>query len=1136
MEAKRLAQKREKEELERIAREEREKKERELQELQKKHVEEVTCMDIPLDWDNIFDTDVRTRDVHMESISDALVHCLATLGQVDIEYISCITGADYKTVINTLKGAIYQNPDKWGECFFKGWETTEEYLSGNLIRKWRTAKTASEEYNGYFDDNIKAIEKVIPPTVATEDIYITLGSPWVPADVIDEFILYLFGPPPRWYYGFRDSLPNIEEAEKTLHDEVTGTWEIPNKSRYYDHISVSKTYGTERLGALYILEKTLNMKTVCVRDEVPCATNNSGVKRVINQAETVAALDKQKKMIKEFQKWVWTDEKRKKRLETIFENKFSCVRKRIFDGSFLQFPTMSPSIQLHKYQKDAVARIIFTPNTLLAHDVGAGKTYVMIAAGQELRRMGLSNKNMYVVPNNIVTQWKHIFLSMYPNANLLIVEPKDFTPAKREKVLKNIRDNSYDGIIIAYSCFELIPLSKEYYMDELNKKKEMISNVISQKSKGTSKLKKKREAVDKALAELKSSISELYDTIGFDELGITRLFVDEAHNFKNVPLETKVDKVLGISKNGSKKCQDMMDKVHMIQGKNDGAGVVFATGTPITNSITDVYIMQQYLQSGELGMLDLQSFDSWLGMFAEKVTDFEIDVDTSSYRMATRFAKFHNLPELTALLSSIADFHGVEASVGVPEINGYSDAVVAKTDELSDYLKEISHRADRVRNGIVNRSEDNMLKITTDGRKAALDMRLVEPYCKFNYQSKVARCAENVADIYFQTFNTKSTQLIFCDTSVPKSGFNIYDELKYRLIMLGVCHDQIAFVHDATTEAKREKLFSKMQNGDVRILLGSTFKVGMGVNIQNKLIALHHIDVPWRPADMVQREGRIIRQGNENKSVKIFRYITEGSFDAYSWQLLETKQRFISDLISGSLTERSGGDVADTVLDYAEVKALAVGNELIKERVEVANELTHYRMLQRKLVENRMAYEKELMEMPGKKKHQRDIISKCEEDILLYSEWKQQTQQIKNNTQKKEESARRKNLREQINKSVRQNVLETTETLLVTHRGFDIILPANMTLEKPYVWIKNKGKYYVELGDTEVGNLVRIENFMDSLDNHLLKLKNGLRKMEERENDVINELSKNESYAEKIEELQVKLKEIDDELGVKQDE
>lgn len=1131
-EAKHFAKKREKEEQRRKEQEEKKRREQEEKERKKAHVREVTSMDLPMDWENAFDADIRTRDIHTDSIPDALILSLTTLGKVDIEFMSSITGEDYKTVICTLKGSIYQNPDTWDECFYQGWETAEEYLSGNLIQKLRIAQMASREYNGYFDENIAAIRKVMPPSVTSDDIYITLGSPWVPPDIIDAFIVHLLGDPfrllDRWgdYYD-RDDLT---KRYQTVYDKITGTWEIPEKSRYYHSVAVSSTYGTERIEALHILEKTLNMKPITVTNEVRCPTNASGKKRVVNKAETAAALEKQQKLIREFREWVWNDEGRKKRLERIYENRFGGIRRRVFDGSFLTFPGMSDSVKLYSYQKDAVARILFTPNTLLAHDVGSGKTYIMIAAGQELRRMGLSKKNLYVVPNNIVGQWRDIFLTLYPNANLLCIDPKAFTPNKRKAVLKQIRDEDFDGIIMAYSCFEQIELSKEYLIKELECERREISEAIRQRRRVPTRLKRKEKELEKAISKLYAA-ETIADTLCFDELGITRLFIDEAHNFKNVPIETKTSGVLGVSAAGSKKCRDMMDKVHMVQRKNDGKGVVMATGTPITNSITDAYVIQQYLQSGELAMLDLNSFDSWIAMFAEKSTEFEIDVDTSSYRLATRFARFHNLPELTALLSSVADFHQVDEEAGIPKFEGYSDALIAKTPEFSAYLAKISIRAEQVRTGIVNRSEDNMLMITTDGRKAALDLRLVDPQASFTYQSKAARCSENVAAIYHKTNDTKRTQLIFCDSSTPKAGFNLYSELKERLILLGVPESEIAFIHDARTETERALLFQKVRNGEIRVLIGSTFKLGLGVNVQERLIAVHHLDVPWRPADMTQREGRILRQGNTNEKVLIYRYITEGSFDAYSWQLLETKQRFITGLLSGSLTERSGSDIEDTVLNYAEVKALAVGNPLIKQRVEAANELTRYRALQHKLIESRLRMEKELLEIPGKIDHQLELMLYCEEDIRFYANWQKAHPSAADSKGKAVEAQKRKFLRETISEAIKKNVLQTKERTLLTYRGFDLILPANMTQQKPYLWLKKKGKYYVELGDTDVGNLIRIDHTLDSLPGRLDSLEAELIKLREKEKDLKSELAKKESYADRIDLYKTKVEELDKMLG-----
>lgn len=1108
-----------------IKKREKEERQRKKQERKEAHVKEVTCMDLPMDWENIFNTDPRVQGVHSESISDALVLCLNALGRVDIEYISSITGANYKSVISTLKGSIYQNPETWNECFYKGWETAEEYLSGNLMRKWKAAKKADRNYMGYFADNIKAIEKVLPPTVAAKDIYITLGSPWVPPDIIDDFIVHLFGLP----YVYDEDL-------KTIHDDLTGTWEIPCKSRYFNNTAIFSTYGTEKMGAINILENTLNMKAAAVTKLISDPSSKSGQKRVIDKAETIMVLEKQQKLIKAFQSWVWSDKNRKERLKTIFENKFGCVRRRSFDGSFLTLPDISPAIKLFPYQKDAVARIIFTPNTLLAHDVGSGKTYVMIAAGHELRRMGLSKKNMYVVPNNIVGQWRNIYLSMYPNAKILCVEPKTFTPDKREEVLKQIRDEDFDGIIIAYSCFEQIPLSTEYYLEDLKHKKKQVSKLLQWKDTATSKLKKKSKALEKALSEITLALNDLEDTICFDKLGITRLFVDEAHNFKNVPIETQIRSVLGINSKGSKKCKDMLDKVHMIQKANNGKGVVLATATPITNSVTDAFVMQQFLQNGELSMLEIQSFDSWIGMFAERVTEFEIDVDTNNYRLATRFSKFHNLPELTALLASFADFHKIDESAGIPAHDGYIDVLVSKTNELSDYLKNISLRAECVRSGTVNRKEDNMLKITTDGRKAALDIRLVEPDVEYSYISKVSKCVENVADIYHRSVQNKGTQLIFCDTSTPKASFNIYSELKDRLIMQGIPKDKIAFIHDAGTEAKRTQLFSAVRSGDIRILIGSTFKLGLGVNIQDRLIAIHHIDVPWRPADMTQREGRILRQGNMNQKVYIYRYITEGSFDAYSWQLLETKQHFISDLLSGALTERSGSDIENTVLDYAEVKALAVGNPLIKERVEAQNELTRYMILQRKQVESRIKLEKELLELPGKIKRQKKNIRDCESDIRYYDQWKNDNPAPIEKQMKEQKSQHRKALRELLNNELQNYVSEIKEKILTSYRGFDIVLPTNMTERKPFVWLVRQGRYYVELGSTEIGNLVRIDNYLDDLDEYMKNLRSILAALELKRSEIKKELSVSESYSDQIEYYKNKVRSLDKQLGVENNE
>jgi len=1104
----------------RLLREEEERRaeqERKKQEAYDAHIREVTSMELPLDWDNPFYEDDRAAGVHTDSIADALIMSLTQLGQVDIEYIAAVTGEDCRTVILALRGSIYQNPDKWDECFYKGWETAEEYLSGNLMCKLRSAEAANEKYRGYFQQNLDAIRSVLPDSVPARDIYVTLGSPWLPTEVVEEFIVYLLGKP-RYQSRFSDYYTEDNIRCKVVHDSVTGSWDIKNKWIYSREVANESTFGTRKMSALQIMERTLNMRPIKVED-----TDRKG-KKTFNRADTAVAVEKQQEILRIFRSWVWNDTKRKKQLTEIFENRFSCVRQRHFDGSFLEFPTMSNAVSLYPYQKNAVARILFTPNTLLAHDVGAGKTYVMIAAGMELRRMGLSEKNMYVIPNNLLTQWEQIFRQMYPSAKLLTVNNRNFCPAKRQQTLRQMRDGEYDAILIAYSSFSMIPLSREYREEELNEEMAQLEAVREQ-GDGTSGVSRRKAALKKELDKLNKERYAPGGSVFFDDLCVTRLFVDEAHNFKNVPIVTKTGNVLGISKTGSRRCEDMMRKVHLVQKENFGGGVVMATGTPITNSITDIYVMQQYLQSGELALVDLQTFDAWVGMFAEKEQAFEIAVDTGTYRMATRFSRFHNLSELTALLASISDFHIIDKSAGIPDFDGYETTVLPQSALFRKYLEKISERADKVRRGNCDPSEDNMLLITTDGRKAALDLRLVNATMVREQNCKVVSCCENIVRLYRETAETRAAQLVFCDISTPKQGFNIYDDLKRLLVVQGIPAEEIAFVHDATTEAKKTQLMKQVNRGEIRVVIGSTFKLGLGVNIQERLIAVHHLDVPWRPSDMVQREGRILRQGNTNERVHIFRYIMQGSFDAYSWQLLETKQRFISELLSGSLERRDAADVDDVVLDYAEVKAIAVGNPLIKERVETQNELNRSVILRRKARDSRMALEQELSELPAQIQNQERVLRCCERDMEYFTRVGRELT-----------PEERRTVREKLYDALQNNVLASEETVLGTYQGFRVVLPANMLADSPYVWLEHSGRYYVALGETERGNLQRIDWFLLHLDEHYDKLNGSLAKLQERLEKLEQELSRKEDYSDKIEALKKRLAEIDKELGVDSDD
>ena len=1100
---------RKKEQYEEKRREE-ERKKKEAEE-RAKRIQEATCMDLPLDWENVYDEITVAEGLKTNSVPDALIGCLNRLGYVDIEFIASATNRTYKEVIQCLKGTIYQNPEKWGACFYKGWETADEYLSGNLIEKWNVAKRANIEYAGYFQDNLHAIERVLPPSVQFDDIYITLGTPWLPTDVVEDFIKYILDF--KW------------TGKMLVHDESIGTWEYTDRASINwqaNHLRNVVKFGTSRISAIHIIERMLNMQTIKVMDEVSTPFTKSGKKRVLNEKETMLAESKAELIRVEFKQWLALDKARKERLQEIYETRFGCIRKRTYDGSFLTFPNINPDIVLYPHQKNAVARILFSPNVLLAHEVGAGKTYVMVAAGMELRRLGISKRNLYVVPNNIVLQWEEAFHTLYPSAKLLTITPTKFSAAKRQSVLKAIRDKDYDAIIIPYSSFSMIPMSKASEEERIRNEIEEITQ-LQKKSKTTKRLDQKLEKLRERLFQLTMEDKDAEDELFFDSLGITTMFVDEAHNFKNLPLDSQTDNVLGISKTGSPKCQDMLDKVLYIQRTNGGRGIVFATGTPITNSISDVYVMQRYLQGGTLAVMDLSSFDAWIGNFAELTTNFEVDVDTNNYRMARRFSKFHNLPELTAILSMVSDFYMGELEEQLPFFDEYTDCRIQKNGDLKNYLKEISKRADDVRKGKVPRSQDNMLKITTDGRKAALDVRLAMDKAQFSYQSKVYSCAENVWNVYCAYNALGSTQLVFCDTSTPKDSLNMYDELKRLLIAFGMPDKEIAYIHEATTDKAREAIFERMRTGKLRVLIGSTWKLGLGVNVQKRLIALHHLDVPWRPADMVQREGRIIRQGNDNKQVYIYRYITDGSFDAYSWQLLETKQRFIADLLSGSLTQRCGNDVGDTVLNYAEIKALAIGNPLVKERVERANELSRLVVLQRRAEETRIRLQTEYNGIPERIQAAKERLGVCLED-------KEHVDLQTPSTDKEW----RKEFGEKIICVINNNAFETQETEIGEYLGFKILAPLGMRMDKPYIILERAGRYEIEVKESALGVMIRMDNFVRNFDLEVMRREEIVEKLKARREDLKEELSKRENYSDGIAELVEKIRNLDKKLGVEE--
>ena len=930
---------------------------------------------------------------------------------------------------------------------------SEQDLSDYTLDQWIELYRRAKQVREVKEEAIKTLPKeraqhVIPYT----DIEVSLGAPWIDKSVITDFILEVFKPR---YIGF------VVE-----HEQVTGNWLIANKNAAASSMParLASKYGLERYNALCILEATLNLREIKLFDD----------KTKFNEKDTIAAIEKQRLIKQAFREWIWQDEDRRWQVEEAYNRLFEQYGAPSFDGSGLSFPEMSPECSLFPYQKDAVKRILEQPDTLLAFDVGAGKTFIMIAAAMKLRQEGLSRRNMFVVPNNIVGQWESIFVSMYPKAKVLAIEPKSFKPEIRQKTLRQIRDGDYDGVIIAYSCFEQIPLAVKTVMNEMQQRLSRLEEAVSELPNSpygwnlSPVLNKEKEHIKKMALELVESIGHVTNNeVLFDDLEITGLFLDEAHNYKNLPIRTKMKNLSGINVKGSKKCLDMLQKIRCVQA--NGRGAVLATGTPLCNSISDVFTLQTYLQYEDLVRTNLDAFDNWVRTFAEPEQLFEIDVTASHYRMVRKFSRFFNLPELSRMFSQIAAFYAIDDTENLPELDGYSDTVIETYPELTGYMRELAERAEKIRSKDVHPSKDNMLKVSTDGRKAALDLKLVLRTQPEGESSKIVRCVGNAMDIYKR--HPESTQLIFCDYSTPKGeAFSVYKELKERLCAEGVNPREIAFIHSYGTELRKLELYGKFNRGEVRFIIGSTFKLGIGANVQTKLKAIHHLDVPWRPADMVQREGRILRRGNENESVFIYRYIAEGSFDAYSWQILERKQRFISQFLTGSAYQRSASDLEDNVLTYAEVKALALADPIMKELAEKENELRNLRILNNEQIHSRRAREEELKDLEEKLPEIRRHVE-CTRANAEYSA----------------------ELTEEQYKSAYESLLSSPEwerfsTIHTPEEpidilGFTVSMPDMQDEKKPWAFLERLGsRYKLMIGDSVSGNARRVINLIKRME------------------------------------------------------
>ena len=1059
----------------------------------------------------------------------ALDYCRKKLGRVDVEYIASLCLCSPKDAIFALKGKIYRDPSLGYSEFYKGYVTADEYLSGDLYGKYLTASDANVVWGGAYAENVRALISAMPPEPERSKVWFGLGSTWIPPEYVADFVQYLF----------RISLVRNKRICEVFYERSISRYIIILNVDVRSTVLASKTYGTERMDMFKILDKALNHDQIHITDLLE---EDGRIVRRVNREQTMLAEERRSRLKTAFNKWVSElPEDRRTPLYEIFYKRFGCVRPRHYDGSYLDFSDIGGGVTLYGYQKNAVARIIESKNTLLAHDVGAGKTFVMIAAGHVMRETGVSAKNMYVVPNSIAAQWRNDYYTLYPNAKVLAVSPEDFTPSRRAATMELMCED-WEAIIIPYSTFELIPADYGGELERLRDKISAIESAITDSARRRQKararltvlLSKEEEKVKKVVEEYRKKISEQEGKLTFKDLGVNTLFVDEAHNYKNLPLDSDLGPLKGLNTDGSEKCDDVFIKTRTVLRQNGGRGVVFATGTPVTNSVADVFVMQKFLSEELLRAADVDSFDNWAGTFGEIVRDYEIDVDTESYRLTTRFNSFNNLEQLSKWLNVITDFHVCERE-GLPMLDCIEIVLVPKSKLQREMLDVISERVERIRGGQVDRKTDNLLKVTTDGRKLALDTRLVsEDFGGLGFElkdkiasensgeeeknfngGKITACAEKVLQVAEKYAGC--TQLVFCDIGTPKTQFNVYDELKKVLTELGMPPEEIAFIHDATTDRQREKIFESVNNGVIRVLIGSTFKLGTGVNVQRRLIALHHLDVPWRPSDMVQREGRLIRQGNLNEKVYIFRYVTEGSFDAYSWQL-ENKQRFISELMGGAARDADERQLADSVLSYAEVKALAIGNPLVKERVETFNELMRYKTLMREDFEKRGALEDMQVRLPVEIAGIKTRLALIQDDVK--------------NVEKNYETPVSGLIAPLIQKSIAEHSLENTENFICDYSCFKLYLPSGFNRLHPYLVLVGNARYMVDVVTFGTGACQKLDNFIGSLKNYAKGVADNLASLEMQLKQAQVESRAKTGYEEQVKELSAKLADIDKRLGL----
>lgn len=1057
----------------------------------------------------------------VDTASEALAVSMGEKAAVDMAYMCALTGKTEQEIFADLKGVIFLNPlYGYGDNSEPKYLMADEYLSGNVREKLALARKSAELYPEDYTVNVEALEKVQPKDLSASEIFVQLGSTWVPEEIVQQF-MFEFLDTPRWAYW------NI----KVHYSKFTSEWNVEGKSYDRGNVKANSTYGTPRINAYRIIEETLNLKDVRIYDYVEDAEGKK--KAVLNKKETAIAQAKQELIKQGFQDWVWSDPARREQLCRIYNEKFNSIRPREYDGSHIVFSGMNPEIELREHQRNAVAHILYGGNTLLAHTVGAGKTFEMVAASMEAKRLGLCTKSLFVVPNHLTEQWAAEFLQLYPSANILVATKKDFEAKNRRRFCGRIATGDYDAIIIGHSQFEKIPMSIE-------RQQMILMQQMDEITEGIADLKRNRgdrfsvKQLEKTKRSLKLKLDKLNDqsrkddTVTFEELGIDRLFIDESHYYKNLYLYTKMRNVGGIAQTEAMKSSDLFMKCRYLDELTGGRGTVFATGTPISNSMVELYTIQRYLQYATLQKYDLQHFDSWAAMYGETVTAIELTPEGTGYRAKTRFARFNNLPELMAMFKLVADIKTADMlHLPVPEVQYHNIAV--KPSEIQKRMVEsLGERAERIRGGGVSASVDNMLKVTNDGRKLALDQRMIDPLLPDEHDSKVNACVGEVYRIWSETADQKSAQLLFCDLSTPKSdgSFNVYDDIRKKLIARGIPADEIKFIHEADTEAKKQELFKKVRRGEVRVLIGSTAKMGAGTNVQNKLIASHDLDCPWRPSDLEQRAGRTVRQGNENPVVGLYRYVTEETFDAYLYQLVEGKQKFASQIMTSKSPVRSADDIDETALSYAEIKMLATGNPYIKEKMDLDIQVQKLRLLKSSYLSEIYALEDKIIKyFPQQIAVKTELISALESDLATAQEHPKPADDRFVGIEVKGAFCSEKAEGGQKIIDACQQMNSPDPITLGTYRGFGLELSFD-TMERTYkVKIRGAASRTISLGTDPAGNITRIDNAIEKISDNLEAVKAELEGLEKQfevaKEEVKKPFSKEQELKEKTDRLNV---------------